>query len=299
MKPDKKAFFELLFAGFLFSFMGVFGRLISHSMGTFLQAFIRFVFMLILFWLIGHFKKIFIKIDKKDLPLMFLRGVFIITDFYFFIYAVSNLSLGIVMFAYYTLCVITSYIYGSIFLKEKLSTTKIISLSLAIIGLYVMNKTSFGTIKIFPLLASFMSGICFGLNMSTSKKLTTKYNVIQLSIVSYLLPFILAIPMVFLTHEIIPTTIPLIVFIELFAFALCLVGAVYFTLIGYKKIEAQKASIIMLSELIFVVILGLLLYHEIPTIYTIMGGVLILAALILPNINVKIPYETNFSRLKH
>ena len=284
MKPDKKAFLELLLAGFLFSFMGVFGRLVSQSMGTFLQAFIRMVFMLILFFIIGYSKKIFIKIDKKDLPLMLFRGIFIITDFYFFIYAVSNLPLGVVMFAYYTFCVITSYIYGSMFLKEKLNTTKIISLSLAIIGLYVMNKTSFGSIKLLPLLASFISGICFGLNMSTSKKLTTKYNVIQLSIVSYLLPFFIAIPLVFITHEIIPPTIEPIVFGQLFVFALFLVGAVYFTLIGFKKIEAQKASIIMLSELIFVMILGFFLYQEIPTISTIFGGILILTALILPNI---------------
>lgn len=61
----------------------------------------------------------------------------------------------------------------------------------------------------------------------------------------------------------------------------------YVVLYGYKVLEAQVASILLLAEIIFGIAIGYFAYQEIPTITTLIGGLCIVAALTLPNIDFK------------
>ncbi len=240
--------------------------------------------MSVLFFLIAKFTKTLKTISKKDVPLFLFRGFLIVVDFSCFYIAVTHLPLGLTLFVFYAASVITSFLFGAVFLSEKMSKIKWWSLGLSVAGLFLMHKESFYGITFLPSLAALVSGLCFGLNTSTSKKLTDKYSSTQVNLVAYLISFILVCPLLFVSNEAINFNLSLITWVELLGFSLVGVGAFYLTIDGFKYLEAQKASIIMLSELIFVVIIGYFLYSEIPTINTIIGGTLILLALFLPNI---------------
>jgi drug/metabolite transporter (DMT)-like permease len=53
---------------------------------------------------------------------------------------------------------------------------------------------------------------------------------------------------------------------------------------GFKHIEAHKGSIVLLSEIIFSVLFGTLIFNELLNFTTILGGILIMLAGILPNV---------------
>ena len=53
---------------------------------------------------------------------------------------------------------------------------------------------------------------------------------------------------------------------------------------GFKHIEAQKASLLLLSELVFILIIGVIFYREILSLFEIIGSILIFIALVVPNI---------------
>ena len=54
---------------------------------------------------------------------------------------------------------------------------------------------------------------------------------------------------------------------------------------GYKSMEVQKASLVLLSEIIFVLIIGFMFFGEVPTLNAVIGGLLVLVALIIPNLD--------------
>jgi drug/metabolite transporter (DMT)-like permease len=284
MNSKNRAFIELIVATFFFSLFGVFTRLISDELGVFLQLLLRVGIMSAIFGAIGLLTKIYSRVQRKDLPLFIFRGFLIVTDFSCFYIAVNDLSLGLTLFIFYSASVIIAFLFGAIFLKEKMDISKSLGLLAAIVGLFIMYSESFHGVLLLPSVAAFVSGTCFGLTVSTSKKLTDTYDSTQVNLVAYLVSFVLAIPLLLLSREAIPTAIPSMTIAELSGFALVGVAAFYLALDGFKYLEAQKASLVLLAELIFVIIIGWLLYSEIPTVRTIIGGLLILMALALPHL---------------
>jgi drug/metabolite transporter (DMT)-like permease len=285
MNKERRGIFELLLATFFFSLFGVFTRLISGQISVFYQLFIRALIMSLMFYLIARLSNNIKKVRSKDWGLLLFRGLLVVVDFSCFYYAVSHLPLGLTLFLFYASNVITSFVFGALFLGEKMNPVKYVSLVLAITGLFVMYNDSLTNITPLALLATTTSGICFGLTTTTSKKLTDKYDSIQINLIGYLAAFVLVIPALIVSKESVTLGLPLITWTELLGFSLVGVGAFYLTLDGFKLIEAQKGSIIMLAELIFVTLLGLVLYSEIPSLNTLLGGLFILLALIIPNVS--------------
>ncbi len=279
-----KGIVALFFATFLFSLFGVFTRLIADQVGVFFQLLVRVSIMCGIFFAIGRLTHSFKKIKGNDFKLFILRGILVVVDFTSFYIAITQLPLGLTLFIFYAASVAANFLYGYLFLHEEITSIKVISLFLALLGLVAIYGDSFGSLKLIPALAAIFSGACFGLTTSTSKTLTDKYSVTQVNFVAYLTAAILAIPLLIIVQEDISFNIPISTILLLILFSITGVGAFYATLYGYKFLEAQKASLIMLAELIFVVLLGFVLYKELPNINTIIGGILILSALALPNL---------------
>lgn len=278
---------SLIFAAFLFSTFGVFTRYISTSAGVFFQLTFRVILMSLIFLCIGLFTKTIKAIKPSDLPLFIFRGVLIITDFTSFYFAINNLPLGIALFLFYAASILANFLVGHFVYHEIFTKIKLFGLLLAVLGIFLIYFSNFGHLNLIYSLFAIISGISFGLNMSTSKKLTDKYSVGQVNLVAYFTAAIIGLVLLFLSHESIPSRLPFGIYLALAGFAIVGVFAFYLTLYGYRLIEAQKASLILLLELVFVVIIGLIFYNEIPTIYTVFGGLLIITALALPNLKLK------------
>ena len=56
---------------------------------------------------------------------------------------------------------------------------------------------------------------------------------------------------------------------------------------GFSKVEAQIGSLILLFDIVVGILLGYLIFHEAITLPALLGGLFILAAMILPNLKLK------------
>lgn len=256
-------------------------------MGMFYQLSVRVAIIGLIFLTIGLISKKIIPIEKQDLPLILFRGVLIVIDASSFYIAVNHLPLGLTMFIFYAASVGINFIYGSIFLKEKINSEKMISLIFAFLGLILIYHTDIRDVSILPSIFAMISGTCFGLTMCTSKKLTNKYSIFQVNSMAYLLSFLFGVILLFLSKEQINLLLPINIWLAMIGFCIFVVAGMYLTLYGFSKVEAQKGSLLLLFELVFVVIFGYLFYKEISSLNTLIGGLLIIIALALPNINFK------------
>lgn len=279
--------FSILLATFFFSLFGIFIRIISTSMGVFYQLVVRVLIIGLIFLIIGFLSKKIKPIKKEDYLLFLFRGSLVVIDAFCFYFAINNLPLGLTMFLFYGSSVASSFIYGSFFLKEKMNQTKIISLIFVFLGLFLIYSSDINNISIIPSIFALISGTCFGLITSTSNQLTNKYSVLQVNSTAYLISFFIGLIFLFLTKEPINLLLPFNIWLALFGFCLFVVASMYLTLYGFSKIEAQKGSLLLLFELVFVIIFGFFLYQEIPSTNSLIGGLLIVTALALPNIKFK------------
>jgi len=277
----------LLLSSFLFALMSVFARFVPHEIGTFYQLFLRSILMGGIFLLTGLGYKQLTAIKQKDVPLFFLRGLFVVGDFGSFFIAVNHLPLGTTLFLMYAGFILTSYLYGRLVFHEQLDRIKILSFLSALGGLVIVYAGGLFALGNMFVLLALMTGVCFGLLTATSKHLTDRYSINQVNAVAYLTAAVISVPLLLLTKEIVTFILPLATWIFFVAYGLLGVVVFYTTLYGFKYVEAQKASLLLLGEIIFVIIIGVLFYKEIPTLNTIIGGVLIVVALALPNIKFK------------
>lgn len=284
IKEKKLGIVSLFLGAFFFSLFGVLTRLLDGQMNVFTQIFLRTFIVALIFLIVGVATKSFLRIKRKDLITLIFRGVLIVIDFVSFYFAVTNLSLGLTLFIFYAASIVSNYAYGYFFFKEKLSFIKILSLVLAVLGLFIILSNNIGVLKFFPMILAFISGICFGMEMSSSKSISDKYSIVQINLIAYLVAaFLISL----LFAQKISFSFNLNGWFYIFIFSIITILASYLVILGFKFIETQKAGLILLSELIFVVLIGFIIYGEILSLITILGCLLILVALSLPNLNFK------------
>lgn len=277
----------LFLSGFFYSLYGVLTRYVLHDMGLFYQSASRYFVGLLIFFLLVKIFGSLKPIKRKDIKWFVALAVFAFAVNIPFYIAVDNLPLGTALFLFYASSLISSYLFGFFALKEKLSRIKIIALFLAIVGIYLIYKESFQLTKPVFWIAAIISGGFFGLYSTTNKMVNLKYPTLQINFINYFLVFLLTAPFVFIRREIVNLNLLSFSWIINIIYALVMIFASFCTVYGFKYIEAQKGSLILLSELIFVVINGFIFFKEVPGLIVIIGGIFILAALTLPNINLK------------
>src|SRR5258706_1741571 len=152
----------VIIASIFFAGLTALNRIIPQNVGTFHQSFIRTSMMGILFLIAGFLHKDLKKIQRKYIPLIALRGLFVIGDFATFFIAVNHLQLGTTLFLFYSSTIIANFLYGSFILHEKMDRVKLASFLLAIVGLgiiYINNIQSLASIfVIFGLFSGFSYG---------------------------------------------------------------------------------------------------------------------------------------------
>lgn len=287
MKSKNIGVSATLFAAFLYATFGLFIREISLELDVLQQIFIRNLLVSGLLLVIGLIAHSFKKTKPKDRKTFIFRSIFALCDFILSIVAFNALPLGLVLFAFYGGSIITNYAYGHYVFKEKVTTIKLMSVASAFIGLTFMYYQSFVDIALIPLLAALGAGIFFALTFGVSKNLTEDYSLSQVNLYTYVLVALFSIPIIFFTGGTVSFELSKEIWYWLFGFTAVAVTAFYAILYGYKFLEAQVASLILLAEILFALIIGFYIYQEIPTVTTLIGGVFILIGLSLPNIKFK------------
>lgn len=281
---NNKGIIYLILAALSFASYGLFSNLTGGSFDPFYQTALRslIVFTVILIPLAAS--KQLKKIDKEDYKWFFIVGISASLIVPFFHIALIRTSFSTTYFILYFFSTIVSFIYGRFVFKEKLPKIIFLSLIISLIGMVMLY---YGKIKleepVYILLGS-LSGIFFGTYSIFSKKISHKYTNFQIQLVSsfFLLSINLAISIAL--RESFNLNIASLPWFWNFVYALTTILATGFTIVGFKYIEAQKGSLVLLSELVFVMILGYFIYNEKGTLLSVFGSILIIVGMGLPNI---------------
>lgn len=259
--------------------------MIGSTFGTFSQNWIRNLIIIVvlgLVFIVTHKK--FRPISKKDLPwlLLWLSSGSIIMLLLFVSY--NHISISTVYFLFYSTMITSGFIFGTLLFHERLNKIKLISIALALVGLFFIYSLSIKNDEIPYVLSSLMAGLIIGFWNTVSKKFSDNYPNLQLVFLDALASTVVAIVGAILVRE----SVPLLNFSPgwfwMLAYALTQIVVVGLVVYGFKNLEAQIASIIMPVEVIFASLFNYLIFQEILPISTIIGGILIASAAFLPNI---------------
>ena len=242
-----------------------------------LMVFYRFLFAVVGALSILVFSRASFKFGtRKNLSLLILSGFFLTLNWVFFFYALVLTTVANAVLVTYTAPILVA-IFAPHFLKEKLEWNTVISLVLAMTGIsFILSPADLSMGK--PLL-----GIIFAFGTS----LTYASLVI---IAKELLPGLPVLIIIF--YQSLIAMVALSPFSLLGGgpkgfeawFLLIIMGIVhtliapYLYLSGLKVVKAQRAGILTYFDPLSATIFAALFLGEIPGFYTLLGGVLIIAA---------------------
>lgn len=279
-----KGYLMILLSAIGFGSYGVWARFIGVDFGIFYQGWVRSALVLAVLVPIALITKSFKSVKRADvkwISIAVFYGIFTQAPIY---YAFNHMDIGTATLIFFASYVIASYIIGAVSLGEKITIIKLVALILACLGLLCIFGFSIAQFSFLALLLAAFNGIASGGEVATTKKSTEKFSSLQIGIYIWGGILLTHLPLSLLLHE---PQIPLAfnsVWASMIGFAIAGLVAVWLVIEGYKYVDASIGGLIGLSEILFGVLFGILIFHESLTITTIIGGVLIILAAMLPDL---------------
>ena len=226
------------------------------------------------------------RIRLRDLPLFLglgLASVLFFTVCYFS--AISMMSLSAAAILLYT-SPIWVMLMSVLFLGEKLSARKLLSLALAFGGCVLVSGIGSGGLTAKGLLLGLGSGIGYGLYSILGTIALRRYSSYTVTAYTFLIAalgsWLVRSPAgSFAVFQAAPAPpLPLALFLLLTGVVTAVLPFLFYTL-GLQRMEASRAAILACVEPLVATLLGILVFAEAPTVASILGIVLILGAVFL------------------
>lgn len=283
-----KGFFALLITGFIYSTLGVYARVLNQTLLPSQQIFLRYITGFLLVSIFMLFAKIPFTLKKISWPILTIYAISFPLNVVLFTIAVTQIKIALVGFSFYLTSIILSLLLGIFIFHEKITQLKTITIVLAIAGLICFTVPFNNNPALFGIILCLIGGCCDAIANASRKYLAKDSHRFTLVNVQMIGAIFVAIVFGVLSHQpFLPTTITSIsvsAIITLILFGLSIIAVSYLTLIGFGNFDLNFGTIVLASELIFSVILGYLLYHEVLTFNEIIGAIFVGAAIILANI---------------
>ena len=272
----------LLFGGFCLSWGGFVIRSFEEASVWQILLLRSFFFMMaLIIFLIITYKKNTIRV-LKDAGFAGLLGGFVMSlSFIAFVVAMTNTSVANVVFIISTQTMFLA-IFGYFYLKEKVSLVSFISILLAMSGITIMVGDSLTSGSFFGNLVALAIPINFSILVMIirkNKNLDMVPAIFYSGIFSVIYGLVLSESFVFTSHDILMgffLGVPQLAF-----------GFICIT-IGSRSTPSATIGILMLSETICAPIWVLLFLNEIPPVSTLIGGFIIIIAIIIKSFDKKI-----------
>ncbi len=240
---------------------------------------IFFLWVLIAFILLTYGKKTFKKIKEAGVPGL-IGGIFLSTNFVAYMYSMMETTVANVVFIISTQTVFLP-IVAYIFLKEKISPRGYVAIMLAMIGVTLMIGDSLGTGS----LKGNLAALTIPINFSVLVLIIRKYPKVDMipaifyaGILSCLYGLLLLENFAISTKDI---WLAFLLGVPQLAF-----GFIFIT-IGSRTTPAVMVGLLMLMESIFAPIWVWLFYNEIPPVSVLIGGIIILSAVVMKSLDYK------------
>lgn len=273
----------IIIAAIGFGSYGVWSKLMGADFPIFYQAWVRAIIICLLmlpFMLRGGTFK---RIPRRDWPQFIPFIIFTLFTQAPLYYAYNNADLGTVQLIFYAMFVITAYFVGRFYLGEKITRIKILAMILAFVGLSFVFGGAILAFAPLGLLLAALNGIASGGEMASSKKPEAKYSAILIVFVAWVSILVTHLPTSLLIGEHWVTPEINMSWLWLLVFSIVNATAFLLSVIGFRLVDASIASLIGLSEIVFAVLFGAVIFHEQLSWTVLIGGVIILMAAMLPD----------------
>ena len=240
---------------------------------------IFFLWVLIAFILLTYRKKTFKKIKEAGVPGL-IGGIFLSTNFVAYMYAMMETTVANVVFIISTQTVFLP-IVAYIFLKEKISSRGYVAIVLAMIGVTLMIGDSLGTGS----LKGNLAALTIPINFSVLVLIIRKYPKVDMIPAIFYAGIFSCLYGLFLLDGLSISTkdiwLSFLLGVPQLAF-----GFIFIT-IGSRTTPAVMVGLLMLMESIFAPIWVWLFYNEIPPASVLIGGIIILSAVVMKSLDYK------------
>jgi drug/metabolite transporter (DMT)-like permease len=174
-----------------------------------------------------------------------------------------------------------------VFLQEKLNSTKLFSLGLSIFGMALIYKFSLSTGQLLAAILTCIAGVLGSATVVLTKKLSGNYAELQIMLGYFALQVVINLPLAVLTQETMPFFANTTAWLSQILYAFSMLAANYAVIEGFKHVEGSIGSLIGLAEILFGVIFGWLFFSELISLYTLIGGAIVITAAASPSIRSK------------
>jgi drug/metabolite transporter (DMT)-like permease len=225
------------------------------------------------FLIISYGKKTFSAFYNSGLP-GFLGGIILSFGFCGYVFAMYNTTVANTNFII-SLQILFLAIFGYFFLKEKISATTLVSIILAISGVFLMVGNSLSPGELSGNLAAFTMPITFAVLIMIVRKFPTVDMVpaqFVAGISSCIIGFLLSNKLMISSHDI---------FLGFLAGFFQVGFGFIFITIGARTTPSAMVGIIMLSESVLGPIWAFLFISERPSMFGLIGGAIILFAVLI------------------
>jgi len=268
----------------MFGTYGIWSRLIGGAMGNFFQGWTRALMILILLIPIALIRKEIIGIRREDRKWLIVFLVFTSLTQAPIFYAFNHMDIGSASLLFFVSMFLTMNIIGVWSFKEKFTRIKIISLIIAIIGMYLVFSFSIIEFTLLAALMAIINGVASGGEVAFSKKLSNKYSPLYLIILSWAIILITnsIISVAIGETQVIPA-LNMTWFWQI-AYSIASLLAFWLVIAGFKYVDASVGALVGLMEIVFSILFGLVIFGELLTLGVIIGGALIILSASLSNI---------------
>ena len=240
---------------------------------------IFFLWVLIAFILLTYRKKTLKKIKEAGVPGL-IGGVFLSTNFVAYMYSMMETTVANVVFIISTQTVFLP-IVAYIFLKEKISPRGYVAIVLAMIGVTLMIGDSLGTGS----LKGNLAALTIPINFSVLVLIIRKYPKVDMIPAIFYAGILSCLYGLFLLEDMVISTkdiwLSFLLGVPQLAF-----GFIFIT-IGSRTTPAVMVGLLMLMESIFAPIWVWLFFNEIPPVSVLIGGIIILSAVVMKSLDYK------------
>jgi len=271
-------------SAFFYATYGIWSRLMSANFGEFSQAWTRALILLI-FIILLNLKFKFIKpLSRADLPWLTIIALAGGLNQAPYFYGFKYLPIGTATLLFYGSLVTGGYLLGKIAFKENINLIKLISLLSAFIGMFAIYQFQLQPSQYLPALLTIIAGFMGSVTVILPKKLVGGYHEFQIMIGYFSVGIIANSILGLIFHDPIPAINLSSPWLAQFGYATSMILANWAAIIGYRHFDASIGSLLGLAEIIFGLLFGLIFFHEVLTVTTLIGTFFILFSAILPQL---------------
>ncbi|MFN2340681.1 MAG: DMT family transporter [Halanaerobium sp.] len=270
MENRKKGITYILLSSLFFALMAAAVKFLG-DMPTAEKIFFRnLVGVFVAFSLVKKSGSSLIGNNKK---LLILRSIFGVLGIAAYFYALANMKLSDAVILN-KMSPFFVMVFAALFLKEKITKKQLIALVTAALGAMLVIRPGFDS-NLIPALIALLSSIFAGIAYTIVRQLRKTDSAATVVFYFSLFSTLAMIPFMISGSFVIPTAVQALALLALGLFA---TAAQLFMTNAYRHAEAGELSIYTYANIVFSSIFGLVLFQEIPDIFSVLGAVLIISA---------------------